>query len=451
MDRIFEDRRQAGRLLAAQLSFLVEKEKQKTILLALPRGGVPVANEISQALGISFDILIVRKIGHPLQPEYGIGAITEGDFIWMDPDAVGASEVETVELQKVIESEKQEITRRKAIYRKDRPLTSLKGKTVIIVDDGLATGVTARVAAKYAKDKGAEKVILAVPVCSVRTADQLRLEVDEVICLNESPLFFSVEQFYQNFDQVTDEEVMDLLPSSSLSPEGPRPRNLILKNEDIAIPNDDGTETKGLLSLPSSVSGLVIFAHGSGSGCLSSRNQQVSNYLNEQGIGTLLFDLLTEEEMQDRSNVFDIPLLARRLISATEWLKKQAFSKDVPIGYFGASTGAAAALMAAAELKNEISAVVSRGGRPDLAIPCLNEVMATTLLIVGDKDTPVIPLNEKALSYLKNGKLTLVSGATHLFEEPGTLEQVSELAAQWFNKYLAPKTSYSSDRESRFC
>jgi putative phosphoribosyl transferase len=195
----------------------------------------------------------------------------------------------------------------------------------------------------------------------------------------------------------------------------------------------------GDLSIPAGALGLVIFAHGSGSGRKSSRNRFVARFLQEHHVGTLLFDLLTlEEERVDAYTAhlrFDISLLARRLHSVTEWILSDY--GDIPIGYFGASTGAAAALIAAAELGARVDAVVSRGGRPDLAGPALRSVTAPTLLIVGGEDHPVINLNQGAFVQLQCEKrLDIVPGATHLFEEPGTLETVAGLAAGWFEKFL---------------
>jgi putative phosphoribosyl transferase len=192
----------------------------------------------------------------------------------------------------------------------------------------------------------------------------------------------------------------------------------------------------GNLNIPADARGLVLFAHGSGSSRLSPRNQSVARSLWSAGIGTLLFDLLTESESNDRRNVFDISLLADRLRATARWCRTQAEVADLAQGYFGASTGAGAALVAAAG-DREIRAVVSRGGRPDLAGDFLPKVTAPTLLIVGGDDQPVIELNEQALHRLTCVKsLVIVPGATHLFEEPGTLEEVSRLAAEWLMKYL---------------
>ena len=197
-------------------------------------------------------------------------------------------------------------------------------------------------------------------------------------------------------------------------------------------------ELSGELVLPPTASSVVLFAHGSGSSRFSPRNTFVAKVLQQQGIGTLLFDLLTRAEDQDYAMRFDIDLLTRRLLAATAWLQAEPKTKTLRIGYFGASTGAAAALQAAAEMGDAIAAVVSRGGRPDLAgEAALSQVVAPTLLIVGSADYGVIELNEQAYALMKcERELMLVPGATHLFEEPGSLEQVAQLAANWFSRHL---------------
>ncbi len=195
----------------------------------------------------------------------------------------------------------------------------------------------------------------------------------------------------------------------------------------------------GILQIPKNAYALVAFVHGSGSSRLSPRNTVVANALNERGMATLLFDLLTPAEEADRANVFDIPLLADRLVDAVRWLDGQASVAKLPLGLFGASTGAAAALVAAAKLPRRVGAVVSRGGRPDLAGDALDAVQAPTLLIVGGADFGVIELNEQALARLRGPKaLEIVPGASHLFPEPGALEAVIAHATRWFERYLAP-------------
>lgn len=199
----------------------------------------------------------------------------------------------------------------------------------------------------------------------------------------------------------------------------------------------DGVVLTGDLGVPPDASGVVLFAHGSGSSRLSGRNRSVAATLREAGFATLLFDLLTDAEAADRRNVFDIALLAERLVAATRWIRDRQDSAGLPIGYFGASTGAAAALVAAADLGDAIGAVVSRGGRPDLAEPRLAAVRAPTLLIVGSADVDVLELNRTAARRLTAlTEIAIVPGATHLFEEPGALGQVAKLATAWFTRHL---------------
>ncbi len=195
----------------------------------------------------------------------------------------------------------------------------------------------------------------------------------------------------------------------------------------------------GILTVPDGARGVIVFAHGSGSSRLSPRNTHVAQALNARQLGTLQFDLLSEAEATDRANVFDIPLLGERVVQALQWLKSHEAAAALPVGLFGASTGAAAALVAAADLPDIVAAVVSRGGRPDLAAAALSRVVAPTLLVVGGEDDVVLGLNQQALMSLRCEKaLTIVPGATHLFEEPGTLEQVVDVASDWFLRHLSP-------------
>lgn len=197
----------------------------------------------------------------------------------------------------------------------------------------------------------------------------------------------------------------------------------------------------GDLSVPAHAQGLVLFAHGSGSSRLSRRNRWVAQQLHQHGLATLLFDLLTEEESRDRRMVFDIPLLAQRVAKAMRWAEQRDELAGLRLGLFGASTGAAAALVVAAQKPQRVAAVVSRGGRPDLAYEWLPRVQAPTLLIVGGRDEEVLELNRQALRLLKGPKrLEVVPGATHLFEEPGTLDSVAALATTWFEQHLAHET-----------
>ncbi len=223
-----------------------------------------------------------------------------------------------------------------------------------------------------------------------------------------------------------------MLPREEDSPNGHRwshTSEVTISDESVTLP--------GILAVPDVATGMVIFAHGSGSSRLSPRNAAVAEALNRAGFATLLFDLLTLNEADDRAKVFDIPLLAERLELATSWVRERPELRSLPIGYFGASTGAGAALMAASELGDVVVAIVSRGGRPDLAGRTLQFVHAPTLLIVGGQDSEVLTLNSRAYDTLSSQRrLTVVPGATHLFEEAGAMESVTRLGIEWFTKYL---------------
>lgn len=437
---LFADRREAGRRLAPSLERF---RGQEPVVVALPRGGVPVAYEIARELSAPLDILLVRKVGAPFHPEYGIGAIAEGGLIFIRRAEVELTGVSEAELDAVVSDELEELERRRRLYRADREPLAVDGRTVILVDDGIATGGTAIVAARALKARGAASVILAVPVAPPGAPRRLARDFDEVVCLEEPEGFSGVGQFYVDFDQVGDEEVQELLAAgrepdrigvgADPPPDDPPPVERAVEFEPAP-----GVALAGDLRLPDAATGLVVFAHGSGSSRHSPRNRQVAEALNEAGLATLLFDLLTDEEEGDRANVFDIDLLAQRLLAVTRWIQADEELGRLPISYFGASTGAGAALRAAAQIGADVRAVVSRGGRPDLAGESLEHVVSPTLLIVGGADWQVLALNEEASWKLRScpHQIAIVPGATHLFEEPGALERVAELAAEWFSRHL---------------
>ena len=217
-----------------------------------------------------------------------------------------------------------------------------------------------------------------------------------------------------------------------------------MKRENINIPLSSVT-LKGELVIPDNAFGIVVFSHGSGSSRFSPRNKMVGELMQQHGMGTLLFDLLTEEEDRVYENRFDIDMLVGRLIQATEWLMQYKVTKNLPVAYFGASTGAASALRAAAYFGENIKAVVSRGGRPDLALNALPMVAAPTLLIVGQMDVPVIKMNKLAFDQLHCIKeMKIIPGATHLFEEPGKLIEIADIAIDWYKKYLVKKEDFAN-------
>jgi predicted phosphoribosyltransferase/alpha-beta hydrolase superfamily lysophospholipase len=415
----FTDRRQAGRLLAP----LVAAATTAPVVIGLARGGVVVAAEVARALGAELDALAVRKIGHPWQPEYAIGAVAPGGEPFLrSADGLTPAQVAAAAAQA-----------RVAAARLDEALHAryarvpVAGREVVLVDDGLATGATMVAACRWARAEGAARIVVAVPAAPTATVEALRREADEVVAIHAVESFGAVGFWYERFDQVDTDGVLRLLDAA---------REPAPVDEAVEIPAD-GVALPGDLTLAAGAAGLVVFAHGSGSSRRSTRNRQVASTLQQGGLGTLLFDLLTHDEAADRANVFDVPLLARRLAAAVDRALALPGCEELPVGLFGASTGAAAALWAAADLGPPVRAVVSRGGRPDLAATRLRDVRAPTLLVVGGADPVVLDLNRQALDLLRcERRLEVVPGATHLFEEPGTLERVADLARDWFLAHL---------------
>ncbi|MFK4296804.1 putative phosphoribosyl transferase [Arthrobacter sp. GAS37] len=430
---IFQDRADAGRQLGQRLAHL---RGQEAVILGVPRGGVPVAFEVAVALDAPLDVIVVRKLGVPSQPELAMGAIGEDGAYALERSVLSATRVKREELQSVEGRERAILKDRVARFRTGRDRVDLGGRIAVVVDDGIATGSTARVACRIARNLGAARVILAVPVAAADILARLT-EPDEVVCLATPPRLTAVGYHYRDFSPTGDDEVVWLLDAAA-----ERLRNASSTADDRGLDEEvripiDGLWLQGHLHLPRSTAGVVVFAHGSGSGRRSPRNRFVATTLQRAGLGTLLLDLLSPGEELNRANVFNIQLLARRLIAATGWLGRRPDTASCSVGYFGASTGAGAALWAAADLGEKIGAVVSRGGRPDLAGARLALVRAPTLLIVGSADHRVLELNRRAQAVMGcPNRLDLVPGATHLFEEPGTLEAAAILAVDWFVEYL---------------
>ncbi len=423
-------------MLAQELAPLVA---ERPIVVGLPRGGVPVAFEVARALDLPLDVIVVRKVGVPFQPEVGVGAVGEDGVRILDTDMIRRLGIAPNELAAVEERERAEVVRRATRLRTGLPPVPLEGRVVIIVDDGIATGGTARTAVAVARAHGAARVIVAAPVASREAVALLAKEADAVICPEQPELFGAVGAYYSDFSAVSEDQVVALLAASRVLDGGVR------------VPLD-GVSLDGDLSVPPAARGLIVFAHGSGSSRHSPRNRFVAQVLNEGGLATLLLDLLTTDEALDRSNVFDIDMLTQRLIAAVDWASDAPRTAALPVGLFGASTGAAGALRAAAFMSDRVDAVVSRGGRPDLAGSALAAVRAPALLIVGGRDDVVLGLNEDAAEQLTcEHQLVVVPGATHLFEEPGTLETAAGLARAWFLRHLgsvgeAPATTSGGHR-----
>ncbi len=434
---IFRDRSNAGQLLAKPLQ---KYKSENPIVLALPRGGVPVALEIANALDAPLEVLIVRKIGAPFQNELAIGAICEDEEPIWNETMLSRMELEPDDLGITVGAEIAKIKHQTDLFRNGRKFPSVVKKTAIVVDDGLATGATMAAAIKFLRKKGAAKIVVAVPVSAADSTRKLRNKVDDFIVLEDREDLMSVGQWYHDFSQTSDDDVIHCL---KLNQSG---AGLKKTARELIIPVDQVNLTGDLTTFPA-MKAVIIFAHGSGSSRKSPRNQQVARYLNDEGFGTLLFDLLTDDESKDRRNAFNIDFLSNRLASVTQWLREQPNLDTTPFAFFGASTGAGAAIQAASLLivKNGVYAIVSRGGRPDLAGHALSIVTAPTLLLVGGNDVDVIDLNRQAQKLMVNCELSIVPEATHLFEEPGALEEVSKQAADWFNNHLPQEKNKKSN------
>lgn len=437
----FTDRRDAGR----QLARLLEHHRGgDTLVLGLPRGGVPVAFEVARHLGVGLDVMVARKIGAPGQPEFGIGAVAPGVRV-LDEASVSLVGATRAEIDQIAYDETAEMERRLLVYRGVARMPEVRGRTVIIVDDGLATGVTARAALRSLRAQEPRRLVLAIPVCAPQSAEAMRRECDEVVYVEAHEDFRAVGLWYDDFRQTMDEEVLALLEEARAADARSVPEAC-----PASIPLGDGRALQGELVVPRGASAIVVFAHGSGSGRTSPRNREVAQAFHRAGLGTLLVDLLAPDEREDDAATaglrFDVPLLVDRVVAAVDWLRGQPFARDMPIGLYGASTGAAAAFGAAALRPVEVVAVVSRGGRPDLARRWLGEVKAASLFLVGGKDVEVLALNREAAGRLVGveKEVVVIQGATHLFEEEGALSEVARLAAGWFALHLARASSAAS-------
>jgi putative phosphoribosyl transferase len=426
----FANREDAAHQLAAALQ---HHAGTNPLVLAIPRGGVPIGRIIADALGGELDVVLVRKIGAPGNPEFAIGAVDEHGNVmlsehleWVGADAAYVREEAARQLEV--------IRARRARYATQQAQSPPAGRTVIVVDDGLATGATMTAALDAIRAHRPKRLICAVPIAARDSLANVADHADETVCLATPEPFRAVGHFYREFSSVDEDDVITLLRQRRPTEEAlaaPHARLVHVRSGSVTVEGD--------MVLPENARGLVLFAHGSGSSRHSPRNRYVARVLNRLGFGTLLFDLLTPGEDEDVHTRFDIALLTTRLNAALDWALREPATSALPVGLFGASTGAAAALRVAARRPESVRAVVSRGGRPDMAgMTELSMVSAPTLLIVGSHDHEVLALNRGAQSHMPgSATVAVIPGATHLFEEPGTLEQAAATAGDWFAKWLA--------------
>lgn len=429
----FTDRRDAGRRLSQRLKSLAGQSG--VIVLALPRGGIPVGLEVAHALRAPLDVFTVRKLGVPGHLELAMGAVASGGVRVLNDDLIAQLSLSQTDVEAATTRERRELERRELAYRNGHPPRNVRGATVVLVDDGVATGATMLAAVRAMRQLGATRVIVAAPVVASSTREQLHAAADGVECVCAPDDFTSVSGWYRDFHEMTDAEVRALLveqPGTG-GARDPEIRAVRINCGDVQLTGD--------LAVPGDAAGLVLFAHGTGSGRMNTRNRDFASLLQREGFATLLFDLLTaREEANDRltdAYRFDIPLLASRLVAVTDWAGGQHDVSDLPIGYFGAATGSAAALVAASQ-REHVQCIVSRGGQPDLAGEALGLVGAATLFIVGGMDRQMLVANRGARERMRHAKteLAIIPGAGHLCEERGILEEAGRLASDWFRTWL---------------
>jgi putative phosphoribosyl transferase len=444
----FKDRVDAGRQLAELIAQQLTDDPSAPqgpapVILGLPRGGVPVAREVATRLAAPLDIILVRKLGVPAQPELGFGAIGEDGVRVLSAEIMRATGVTEYEASHIEAKARKELDQRTEMFRSVSTPIPLTGRTAVIVDDGLATGSTAIAACQVARAHGATRVVLAVAVAPPDWVLRCGAAADQLIAVATPVGFSSVGQWYGDYSPTSDDEVIDIL-------------RLTRREDDMANPDPievhipwGNAGLVGDLLLPQDPQGVVVFAHGTGSSRHSPRNRIVADHLYSARIASVLIDLVPLDETGSEQTVSEqtvpgvkedrLDLLAQRVGAAVEWVGQHPKLSALKIGVCGASTGAAVALFAAAQPHSPIAAVVSRGGRPDLAREVLSEVKAPTLLIVGSRDHQVLNLNTEAGALMNCEKeLVVIPGATHLFEESGTLVEAAHAATAWFVRYLAP-------------
>jgi putative phosphoribosyl transferase len=457
---IFRDRDHAGRVLGLSLDALANR--RDVLVLALPRGGVPVARRVADAIGAPVDVIVARKLGVPGVGEVALGAIAEGRSRVVEDAVAWYVGVPRRVVARIAKRERAELDRQLRLFRSGRPLPDLRDRTVVLVDDGLATGATLRAAALALRPYRPMRLIAAAPVASAASCGDVSAVVDDLVVAATPDPFGTVSAWYEDFTPVHDEDVLRLLgrratvavPDNASGAETDAEHEVSIPiadtdrgiTGDLALPNDDWDGVRGHRGAASL--GLVILVHGGGSTRHSYRNRYLAARLRMEGWTTLRLDLLLEHEQTldaDGALRFDVRLLAGRVVAAAEWAARASAPSVRRVFLFGASTGAAAALLAAAQRPDLIAGVVTRGGRVDLATAALPRVRSPVLMIAGSLDAETLRLNRDALSVLGGeARLTVVRGAGHTFEEPGVLGAVGERAVAWLDRVSTPHCNPSA-------
>jgi putative phosphoribosyl transferase len=447
---VFLDRAAAGDALARALTRFANQTD--VVVLGLARGGVPIARRVSDAIGAPFSVLVSCKISVPGIDEMPLGAVSEGsDRMVPDPVAwyIG---VPSQIMDRLSSRERVEMARRIAMFRDGEALLDVEGRTVILVDDGLASGATLRAAARAIRDRHPKRLIAAVPVASSAGLDEVREEVDEMIALAVPRVFDTVSSSYQRFEPVTDDDVLTALgrPTRRVSRiVHDISRRITDAERRIDIRGSDGRlvgdlATSQHIDLHNNHEGfherdaLVILAHTGNNSRDGYRNRYIAGRLRLSGYATLRVDLLTKEEQPVEGETgeirFDVARIAARLTDVCDWAVRAGVYGAQRTILLGAGTSAAAALSAAAQRQGNTLAVVTRGGRVDLATPSLSRVRAPVLMIVGEADHETLEVNRRATQFLpRRAKLIRIPGTGHTFAEPGALGAVAEHTARWLD------------------
>jgi len=435
----FLDRRDAGIQLGVACQHLLGE--QPTVL-GLVRGGIPVAFEVARALGAPLDALGVRKIGMPSQPELALGAVSEEDALFIDPDMQVRAGVTNASVQRFVTEARLALRERMGVIRNAVPVLPVRGRTVVVVDDGIATGATMVAALQCLRSRDVGRIVLATPVAPPEALDRCRGLVDEIVCLLRPESFGAVGYWYDDFSTTTDSEVVRLLrlQRSAAPSQVARTVGRTIVEQDVTVPIEGPLSLQGELVLPDHARALIVFAHGAGSNRLSPRNKFVADRLAPLGFASLRLDLLSADEMLEREKGFAFPLLATRVRAALDWAMHEPALAELPIVLYGASTGAAVALLVAAS-DRRVRAVISRGGRGDLVPNVLDQIHVPCLFLIGSRDDVVRELSDPVIRRLgPRASLRVIPGAGHLFEEPNALVAVCDQSAAFLDVALASPT-----------
>ena len=429
---VFKDRKEAGRLLAEKLAPIISRP---SVVAAIPRGGVTVALPIVERLKLPLIVVYARKLTAPFAPELAFGALDEDGEAIIDTDTVAALELAPADIEKAKALVWAEIQRRMALYRVPPLRHYLPGASVVLVDDGLATGLTMRAALLYARRHGAREIIVAVPCASLEAAERFRGEADRFVSLVVDENFAAVGEYYVDFSPVGDEEVVTMLS-------GPQDRATLAASGDpgllVRFENSRGLALAGRLLVPDSPGPhpVALFAHGRGSGKASPRNLAMAEALLREGFAAFLFDFTGHGESEGKVEESTLLQQADDLRAALDLLERLDEIDSERIGVVGANSGAATALVTAAA-DPRIRALVLRSANPEGAEDAAPKVIVPTLLVAGEHDGPIRALNEELVVRLAGPKrMEVVAGGDHLFAEPAALGKVIDLAVRWFNDHL---------------